>query len=78
MRTLFAKIAQRFWTHEVRPEGVGRRRRRINPPSPPKCERPHPGPFAFSPSEVWAFEPYSTNVAALAEVFQPSAARLCY
>jgi hypothetical protein len=30
-RTLFDKIAQRFWTHAVRPEGASRRRRRVNP-----------------------------------------------
>jgi hypothetical protein len=31
MRTLFDKIAQRFWTHAVRPGGVSPRSGRINP-----------------------------------------------
>ncbi len=32
MRTLFDKIAERFWTHAVRPAGVSSRSERINLP----------------------------------------------
>jgi hypothetical protein len=31
MRTLFDQSAKQIGTHEVRPKGVSRRRRRINP-----------------------------------------------
>jgi hypothetical protein len=51
MRTLFDKIAPRFWTHEVRPEGVSRRRRRINPTLSAKMRKAPSGAFCKKGSE---------------------------
>jgi hypothetical protein len=52
MRTLFDKIAQRFWTHDVRPEGVSRRRRRINPPLSAKPTNQVTGGLIGSPPDA--------------------------